>query len=122
MLKVEGADPGVLNRRMRHHAEQLRPMIDALTYSLVFESSFAKDDEVHVIRQSRTGPGSFAFHPADGREFHFRMSRQASLAIDVLDSYQGGNVIATLHGDEEARRFIRKLSKARAPRVPVSTP
>jgi hypothetical protein len=47
MLKVEGPDPGVLTRRRQHHVELLRPLIDALTYSLVFESGFARDDQVH---------------------------------------------------------------------------
>jgi hypothetical protein len=112
MLKVEGSDPGVLSRRMRHHAEQLRPLIDALTYSLVFESTFSRDSEVHVLRQSRSGPGSFAFLPASGSEYHFRVSAQVPLAIDVRDSYRSGNVIATLRTPAEARQFIRKLSKS----------
>ena len=97
---------------MRHHAEQLRPLIDALTYSLVFESRFARDDQVHVIRQSRGGPGSFTFLPASGGEYHFRISGQVPLAIDVRDSYRNGSVIATLRSDAEARQFIRKLSKS----------
>jgi hypothetical protein len=113
MIRVEGIDPGVLSRRMRHHAERLRPLIDALTYSLMYETNFARDDEVHVLRQSRTGPGSFSFVTADGDEYHFRMGADGN-SIAVYDAYRLGQEIARLRTDAEARHFMRRIDRARA--------
>lgn len=108
MLKVEGADPAVLSRRLRHHAELVRPLINTLMYALVFESRIARDTDVHVIRQSRTGPGSFSLVTASGKQYHFRLSATPG-AVDVRDAYRGGNVVATIRSEPQARRFVRRL-------------
>lgn len=117
MLKIEGPDPSVLTRKLRHHAEEVRPLINALVYALVFESSYARDDDVHLIRQSRTGPGSFALVLASGDEYHFRLSGVNRKWIDVRDSYQDSKVIRTIRSEDEARQFVRKLSKKSKPLV-----
>lgn len=109
MIKVTGLDPGVVARRMRHHAEQYRPLIDALVYGLMFESSLAQDDKVHRLAQSKRGPGSFGLYLADGRQFHFRPHGGTQPWIEVRDSYMHGHTLTVLKTDAQARRFMRRL-------------
>jgi hypothetical protein len=107
MIKVEGQDTGVLSRRVRHHVQQILPLKYAFMDSLVFESPLAKDDEVHVLRQSSTGPASFGLYLADGRQFHFRLG--AGYSIAVKDAYHNGTVIINLDTEPKCRNFARKL-------------
>jgi hypothetical protein len=110
MLKVEGQNLEVLRMgsRLRHHARVLVPLIDALTNALIFDSPLARDNHVHVLRQVRTGAGSFVLIVADGREFHFRPDGQDGIL--VKDAYQNGSVIVTLKTRNQCQGFIRGLS------------
>lgn len=111
MIKVGGPDTGVLSRRMRHHAEQFRPLINTMQGAILFESKIAKDDKVHRLHQSRSGPGSFGLYVADGREYHFRPAwtngNTNGVAINILDAYKNGKVLFTLKTEAQVRRFVR---------------
>lgn len=111
MIKVEGQDPGALNRRMRHHAEQFRPLINTMTSSILFESKLARDDEIHILKQSRSGANSWGLHVADGRKYFFRAawtnSNTSGLAINVLDAAKNGKILFCLKTDAQIRRFVR---------------
>lgn len=114
MIWTTGPDPAVLNRRMRDHAEQYMPLAHALVMELVL-GGFGQDAEEHLVRQSRNGPGSFGFITADWHdEYHFRPhfpTPASGPALDVRDAYHRGKVVATLHNEQEARRFVRKAWK-----------
>ena len=119
MLKVQGFDPGVVSRRLVHHGEKLRPLIDACVYSLLLESDLARDDEVHILRQSKKGPGSFGLYLSDGRQFHFRLRfRQGHIPyMSVLDAFQDGTEVAKFTQESQARRFMRTLTVRKAARA-----
>jgi hypothetical protein len=116
MVKVEGQNLEVLRlgSRLRHHAQLLLPLIDALVNALIFDSSLARDSHVHVLRQVRTGAGSFMLKLADGREFHFRPASFAPPAIRVLDSYHHGSEVVVLKTRNQCQAFMRGLRMAPA--------
>ena len=109
MLKVIGQDPMTVDRRLRHHMEQYRPIIDALVYGITF--LFGQGDDIHELRQVRNGMGSFYLRPAGGGEYHFRPGPAYTGAVRVLDAYHNGNEIALLSTPAEARNFMKKLAK-----------
>ena len=110
MIRVSGPDPGVLRRPMRHHGEQYRPLIIAITFALLYESKMARDEDQHVLHQSRNGPGSFGLYLSDGRQYHFRAA--GGPAIRVVDAFRNGRLVAILKTEPQCRAFIRKLSKS----------
>jgi hypothetical protein len=114
MVQVQGQNLEVLRlgARLRHHAQPLVPLIDALVNALVFESPLMRDSHVHVLRQVRTGPGSFMLGLADGREFHFRPNGRGGIL--VKDAYQNGAVVATLTTRKQCQTFMRGLRVAPA--------
>lgn len=116
MLQVQGPDPGIVSRRLAHHGEKLRPIIDALVYSLLLESEIARDDNVHVLRQSKNGPGSFGLYLSDGRQFHFRLGWQVGHEpyMTVRDAFQNGTEVAKFTKESQARWWARTLTLRQA--------
>jgi hypothetical protein len=109
MLKVTGQDPMTVDRRLRHHTEQYRPIVDALVYGIFL--LFGQGEDIHRLHQSRNGMGSFALYPANGGRYHFRPGPVNTGAVRVLDSYTNGNEIALLDTPAKARNFIKRLAK-----------
>ena len=106
MIKVEGVDPVQLIRRTRHHGVPLIPLVESIVLQLTFK--LGQDDLIHRIKQIRTGAQSFALYHADGRQFHFRGNAPLGV-IEVGDSYQNPNIVASLTDHKSIRSWVATL-------------
>ena len=117
MWRVEGENPTAALRRTGHHAQQMLPMVGMIAGALLFESPTGKDKNDHVIRQSRTGAGSYGLYLSDGRQYHLRPGYGNGRIDRVLVyrhyRYQALNeqpmYVLRLDNPSTVRRFARRL-------------
>jgi hypothetical protein len=109
MLKVEGQRPWYIAVNPDGHLDGRRELVDAIVFGLVFRSALARDEEVHLLRQSRNGASSWCIQTASGREYHFRPAPGNTVA--VFDSYRKGNQIGELHTRAHVHKFLRMVDR-----------
>jgi hypothetical protein len=109
VIRTEGQDLEAVFLGIRHHAKHLEPIALELLKELVFGWP-GRDEEVHLIVQSRNGPNSVAWFTPDGQQFHFRWHHRGDSVI-VFDRYWHGydqaNVVAVLSTRRDVRHFVR---------------
>lgn len=112
MIQVQGPDPTAVIKRARHHTKETVPLILEAAISLLLACPLARDEQVHILKQSRRGAESLGLHLADGREYHFRPGPggHGATAIHVKDGYTNGKTVAELNGDGAIWDFFAGLS------------
>jgi hypothetical protein len=111
MIRVEGPEPTAVIKRARHHTDGTVPMILEAAVSLLLGCPLARDEQVHLLRQSRPGAESLGLYLADGREYHFRPGPggHEATSIQVKDGYRNGKIVAELDGVEAIWGFFAGL-------------
>ncbi len=110
MIKVEGPEPVAAIKRARHHTPGTVPQILEIAISLLLGCPLARDEHVHVLKQSRPGAESYGLHLADGRQYHFRPDGgHDATTILVKDKYRNGESIAELDDSEAIWDFFASL-------------
>jgi hypothetical protein len=112
MIRVEGPDPTAVIKRARHHTDGTVPLILEAAVSLLLGCPLARDEYVHLLKQSRSGAESLGLYLADGREYHFRPGPGGhdATSIHVNSSYQNGRLVAELDGAEAIWEFFAGLN------------
>lgn len=100
-MTVEVRDTSTLLHAISHHAKALEPLVGALSFGILTELV----PRGWSLRQSKVGPQSFCLY-RDGREYHFRASRDRK-GIVVKDAWTHGKVVTTLTTRVDVLRFIR---------------
>lgn len=115
MIRVEGPDTTAVIRRARDHTRGTVPLILEATMSLLLDCPLARDDHVHVLKQSRPGAMSYGLYLDGGRrQYHFRPGEggHAATVIRVYDRYKHGSEAprAVLSSREEVWEFFEGLT------------
>jgi hypothetical protein len=121
MVKTIGQNPMAI-RRLEHHSGGYLPIRDALTNEILF-GWIGQDNDLHILRQGRTGVGSFSLELARGHAYHFRPAGPAYApgSVAIMSSARKGNLLTVLTGTDQARHWIRSL-KGNRMAVAVSSP
>lgn len=72
MIQVVGQNRSALLTGLTHHAAPMVPFRQAFNDALLYQSTLAEDTNTHILRQGRTGVGSWGLLLSDGRRFYFR--------------------------------------------------
>jgi hypothetical protein len=107
MIQTIGQNPMAI-RRLEHHGQAHQPIANALVYEILF-GWIAQDDELHILRQGRTGMNSFSLHLAGGYEYHFRQGLAPVGSVAILSSARKGKLLTMLTREDQARHWIRSL-------------
>lgn len=112
MIQVEGPETTAVISRARHHTPGTVSLILESAISLLLGCPLARDNQIHLLRQSKPGAESYGLYLADGRQFHFRPGpgNHAAESIRVLNRYREGQLIAELNDPASIRRFFANLS------------
>jgi len=124
VIRVIGKNRKALLTRLEHHAAPLVPFREAFVNALLFHSSLASDNDRHILRQSRTGAGSWSLHLADGRRFYFRSGLNPRTGkyyehVDIHDEpfVTAATTTVRVETPEEMFLWVRKLTaKAKSAR------
>lgn len=111
MIRVEGPDPTAVIKRARDHTEGAVPLILEAAVSLLLGCPLARDEHVHLLKQSRPGAESLALYLADEREYHFRPGPGGhdATSIHVKDGYMNGKLVAKLDDAKAIWTFFAGL-------------
>lgn len=119
MILPEGENLLAPVKNPRHHAQAYLPLAYDLIANLFLGSEVGTDPErVHVLLQSRKGPGSFTLYldstqyPTAIFSFKPRHDANGEPTIEVRDHYSGGNLIFTIATREDVRTFIKIVDNA----------
>ncbi len=112
MIRVEGSEPTAVIKRARDHTKGTVPLILEAAVSLLLGCPLARDEQIHLLKQSRPGAESLGLYLADGREYHFRPGPggHGATSIHVKDGYKSGNLVAKLDDAEAIWTFFAGLS------------
>ena len=111
MIQVKGLEPTAAIKRARHHTPGTVPLILEAAVSLLLGCPLARDDHMHVLKQSGKGAESLGLYLEDGRQFHFRPGKGGhdATSIYVYNRYRNRKLIAELDGPEAIRKFFASL-------------
>jgi len=112
MIQVKGPETTAAITRARHHTPGTVPLILEAAISLLLGCPLARDDQIHLLKQSKPGAESYGLHLADGRQYHFRpgSGNHAAESIRVLDRYREGQLVAELEDRASIWKFFSNLS------------
>jgi len=110
MIRVEGPDPVAVIKGARDHTEGTVSLILEAAISLLLNCPLARDEHVHLLKQSRPGAESLGLYLEDGRQYHFRPNGgHEATSILVKDRYMNGELVAELGSPEEISGFFAAL-------------
>ncbi len=69
---------------------------------------FGQDDEVHLVRQHKSGANSFSLTIAGGPTYHFRSHDYRT--IEIYDSFKHGTLVTAMSTGEEAEQLMDRLA------------
>jgi hypothetical protein len=112
MILVEGPDTRAVIMRARDHTPGTVNLILESAITLLLGCELARDDKVHVLKQSKQGAESYTLQLSDGRQFHFRPGSggHGARTIRVYDSYRNGELVAELPDREAVWAFFDGLA------------
>ncbi|HSZ15286.1 MAG TPA: hypothetical protein VK790_14725 [Solirubrobacteraceae bacterium] len=112
MIRVEGPDPVAAIKRARDHTPGTVPLLLEVAVSMLLGCPLARDENVHVLKQSRPGAESYSLQVSDGRQFHFRPhpSGHDATSISVYDRYRNGQEITVLASNQDVWQFFGDLA------------
>ncbi len=112
MILVEGPDTTAVIKRARDHTPGAVDLILECVMTLLLGCELARDDNVHVLKQSKSGAESYSLKLSDRREFHFRPGTggHGATTIDVYDKFKNGQLVAEVTNHEDVWEFFDGLS------------
>jgi hypothetical protein len=69
VIQVEGPDTVAAIKRARDHTPGTVPLLLEVAVSMLLGCPLARDENVHVLKQSRPGAESYSLRLSDGRQF-----------------------------------------------------
>ena len=112
VIQVEGPDTVAAIKRARDHTPGTVPLLLEVAVSMLLGCPLARDENVHVLKQSRPGAESYSLRLSDGRQFHFRPHPPGhdATSISVYDRYRNGKEITLLASNQDVWQFFGGLA------------